>query len=494
MLRYSVIQILKTFSGKELKLFDEFIQNPFHNKNLKVIELFELLKIYHPDYSSDDLSKKSLFRSIMGNADYKESYIRNLFSDLNVLAEKFIKINLTENNPAFEKLFIEELKNRDLIDITEKKIRAFEKNSKANKFKDHGYFEDLNFIYEIKSFLIVDKALTDNFRDKQLNNTIKLFLISIMENVFYMIVEEQRVNVKHRYDFLKHSLEYMKNYIGEFEDSHLLMIYFHLSICFLSEQSEESDEHFNIAEKYFKKYFSVLAKIDKKNIYSVMQIYYINKISGGDNSCNKEFLKFMLEMLKFNVLSHKKSDYIDLNLYRNILILCTMEKEINILKKFISKYIHFVDIQSRQSILAYSNSQLNFLQGKFQKALELSNNINLNDLLNSTNDNLYFKNDIKILTLKSLYELNAFESAISFIDTYKHFLRKSKLIKDEMRNNYLLFVKSVGELIRLKNKFDDYAFTKFKARLNSSKFTNVQWILEKLNEFEKSLPRGKADN
>ena len=87
MLRYSVIQILKTFSGKELKLFDEFIQNPFHNKNLKVIEFFELLIKYHPDYSAEQLSKESLFRSMMGNAGYKESYIRNLFSDLNVLAE-----------------------------------------------------------------------------------------------------------------------------------------------------------------------------------------------------------------------------------------------------------------------------------------------------------------------------------------------------------------------------------------------------------------------
>ena len=63
--------------------------------------------------------------------------------------------------------------------------------------------------------------------------------------------------------------------------------------------------------------------------------------------------------------------------------------------------------------------------------------------------------------------------------------KKIILIKDEMRNNYLLFVNSVGELIRLKNKFDEYAFTKFKARINTSKFTNVQWILEKLNEFEK---------
>ena len=142
-------------------------------------------------------------------------------------------------------------------------------------------------------------------------------------------------------------------------------------------------------------------------------------------------------------------------------------------------------MESRESIYAYSNSQLNFLQGKFQKALELCNNINLNDLLISTNDNLYFKNDIKTLTLKSLYELNAFENAISFIDAYRHFLRKSKLIKEEMRNNYLQFANSVSELIRLKIKFDEYAFTKFKKKVSSSKFTNVQWVLEKLNEFEK---------
>lgn len=485
MLRYSVIQILRSFSGKELKLFDEFIQNPFHNKNLKVIEFFDLLKNYHPDFSSEHLSKESLFRSMMGNAVYKESYIRNLFSDLNVLAEKFIKVNLTENNPAFEKLFIEELKNRDLTEITEKKIRAFEKRIKSVKVKEHGYYEDINFIYEIKSFLIVDKSLTDNFREMQLKNTIKLFLISVLENVFYMIVEEQRVNVKHRYDFLKHTLKYMQTHQSEFEDSPLLMIYYHLSICFLSEKSEYNDEHLKIAEKYFRKHFSALTKIDKKNIYSVMQVYYINKISEGDNSRNKDFLKFMLEMLKFNVLSHKESDFINLNLYRNILILCTMERETIILKNFISKYIRFVDEQSRESVLAYSNSQLNFLQGNYQKALDLCNHINLNVLLDSTNDNLYFKNDIKTLTLKSLYELNALENAISYIDSYKHFLRKSKLMKEEMRKSYSLFINSVSELIRLRNRFDEYAFIKFKTRMSSSNFSNVHWILEKLNEIEK---------
>jgi len=218
MLNYSVIQIFRSFSDNELTQFSEFIKDPFLNKNLKVIDLFDLLKPFHPEYRLKNLTKEKLFKSMMGNVSYKESYIRNLFSDLNAVAEKFLKINLTDKNPKFEKLFIEDLKDRDLFGLAGKKINSFEKKIKSNKARDHNYYEDINFVYEVKSFLIVDKALTDNFRELQLDNTIKLFLITIMEDVFYLMVEEQRVNVKHRYDFLKHILEYMKGHKAEFED------------------------------------------------------------------------------------------------------------------------------------------------------------------------------------------------------------------------------------------------------------------------------------
>jgi hypothetical protein len=77
------------------------------------------------------------------------------------------------------------------------------------------------------------------------------------------------------------------------------------------------------------------------------------------------------------------------------------------------------------------------------------------------------------------------ENAISYIESYKHFLRKSKLMKEEMRKSYSLFINSVSELIRLRNRFDEYAFIKFKTRMSSSNFSNVHWILEKLNEIEK---------
>lgn len=482
MIRSNVIEILKTFSAEELDLFEEFIGNTFHNKNIKVTRLFSEIRKYHPGYNAGELTKENLFRILAGKGKYKDTYIRNLFSDLYNLAELFLQYRMIGDSNIFKKLLIEEFKNRDLTGLAEKKINSFEKDISKIRSKDQEYYLNRTFIYDMKSFLLVDKTLTDNFRKEHLIDIIKLFSIILMENSFYLQIEEQRVNIRHSFDFLKIILEYITGNIDDFSDSPLLMIYYYLCMHYFY---KEEDKYFLRAKDCFRKYFGFLSKTDRKNIYSVMQIFYINKIDKGESRYNKEYLYFLLEMLKFNVLSHKHKDFINLNLYRNILILCTMLKETDLLKKFISRYINLVETGSRNTVSAYSYSHLNFLQGNFEKTLEYCNKIKFNDLLLSTNDNLYFKNDIKTLILKCLYELNHFESAISFIDTFKHFLRNSRLINDRPRKKYLNFLKYVSELIKLKIKFDDYAFNKLKERFRSENEVNQSnWLNDKISELD----------
>jgi len=483
MIKSNIIEILKTFSAEELAVFEDFIGTPFHNKNIKVTRLFSELKKYHPGYTDGELTKENLYSILAGKGKYKDTYIRNLFSDLYNLAEIFLQYRMIRDNSTFKKLLIEELKNRDLLELAGKKIKSFEKEINKIRSKDQEYYQNRTFIFDMKSFLLVDKTLTDSFRKEHLTDIIKFFSITLMENSFYLQVEEQRVNIKHSFDFLKYILEYITANLADFQDSPLLMIYYYL--CLHSLYKEE-DKYFFMAKEHFRKHFGLLTKTDKKNIYSVLQIHYINKIDKGENIYNKEYLNFLLEMLKLNVISHKQKDYINLNLYRNILILCTMLKETDILKKFISKYLNFVEINSRNSVSAYSYSHLNFLQGNFEKALEYCNKINFNDLLISTNDNLYFKNDIKALTLKCLYELNFYESAISYIDTYKHFLRKSKLINDRPRKKCLNFLKYVSGLVKLKLNFDDFALAELKDKfLSSTEIIQSEWIKDKIYEMER---------
>jgi hypothetical protein len=302
-----------------------------------------------------------------------------------------------------------------------------------------------------------------------------------MESYFHLIIEEQRVKIRHDFGLLEHTLNYLKNHLTEFEDSPLLIIFYHLWSCFFDKDDEK---YFLKTKKLFRIHFSSLTKLDKQNIYSVLQTYCMNKIDKGNESYNKELFNILLEMLKFNVVSHK-DDLIHLNLYRNILLLCINLKEINILKKFISDYLGFVRPESRKSMSAYSFAHLYFHQNNFEKALDLCNEINFTDLLVSTNENLFFKNDIKKLILMSLYELNSLESALSHIDAFKHFLNSSRIIKDDRKEKYINFLNLVNELIKLRNKSDDFKLLKFKNKvLNTKEIISRNWILEKIREME----------
>lgn len=486
-MKSNAILILKTFSENEVKLFEEFLDSPFFNKNRKVIQLFKILKQYHPDYEDEKISNRQLFRSLFKNLVFKESHVRNLFSDLNILAEKFIQYNRMNKNYTFDKLLMEELNERDLAELLETKIKILEKKIDSAKLKDHDYFNNRIFIYEMKSLLVTDKTLIESQRPDEILSKIKLFMLSLMESSLHLIVEEQRAKINHDFDFLKHSLDYLGNHLGDFKDSSLLLIYYYLLLCFFDVNHEK---YYLKVKELLRSSFSSFSRIDKKNIYGMMQTYCANQISKGNREYNKEFLNILLEMLRLKIATQRENDFISLNFYRNIIILCFNLKEIIILQKLIPEYMNRVSTESRMSMSAYSYAHLSFLQKNFEKALDLCTKINFNELLTTTNDNLYFKNDVKKLVLMCLYELDSIESALSLIDTHKHFLKNSRFIKEGMRNMNVNFLNFVNGLIKLKIKADDFELIKIKNKvMNTKGLTYGDWILEKIEEMESKMSK-----
>lgn len=481
-MKSSVLLILSTFSAEELKLFDDFLRSPFHNRNNKVILLYDLLKTYHPDYNNDRLNKENLFKEIYGNEKFRESYVRNLFSDLKILAENFFVHNNILKSRSKSKILIEELSNRDLTNLSNKKLTEFEIEINTAPSKDQDYYSDKLFVYDMKSFMLVDKTLINSFRKDQILSHIKFFLISIMESYFHLIIEEQRVRIKHEYSFLKYILNYVKDHLNEFKNVPLLMIFYSLWTAFLEDDSEAG---FRNAGEHFKLNFNKLSQTDKKNIYAVMQLYYDKKIKEGKTKYNKELLNLLLEMLEHNIISHTKKNYIHINLYRNILILCFKLKEISKLKNFVSGYLKFVREDSRSTITAYSKAHLNFLEGNFEAALESCHKINFNDLFMSTNENLYFKIDVKTLILKCFYELNSYESAFSHLHTFRQFLNNSKIIRESSKKMHLQLLKFIFDMLNLKLNFNEYKFITLKNKVIASQsLSGMEWITEKLNELE----------
>lgn len=479
-MKNSALSILSTFSNEEIRSFSQFLHSPFHNKNNKVITFFDILKIYHPDFNHSDLTSEKLFRRMYGNESFKESYIRNLFSDLKILAENFLVHSSLAGNPVKRKLLIEEFHDRELTGLLNKKIEEFEKEVRKSKLKDQDYFLNMLFAYDVKSFISVDLTLTDNFRNDQISSLINFFFISIMESFFHLTVEEQRIRIKHDFTFLRYILKYVKDNVDKFAEVPLLLIYYHLWMGFME---VENEKYFRKAREIFKLHFDTLTQIDKKNIYSIMQIYYDKKIREGDLSYNIHLLNLLLEMLKHKVISHNRQNSINMNLFRNVLILCFKLNEKEKLLNFIKEYVKYVRSESRGSILAYSSAHLNFMEGNIEEALVQCHKVNFNNLLTATNENLYFKIDIKTLMLKCLYDLNSFESALAHLQTFRQFLNNSKIIKESSKEKLLILVKAVNELISLNFKYDEFKLVSLKKKIDKYKdISGADWINKKIEE------------
>lgn len=197
----------------------------------------------------------------------------------------------------------------------------------------------------------------------------------------------------------------------------------------------------------------------------------------------------MIEMLEGNTGASAETEYLNLNFCRNLIVLAFLNKKTNVIEDFISKYLSSVNPVNRESIEHYAHAHLHYLRNRFSEALEECNKISFDELFVSTNDNMYFKNDVKKLTLICCYELKYFENAITHIDAYKHFLNNSKLMRESMKKGIELFLKLTTELIKLNFSFDEFKYSRLLTQIrNSTPGWHKEWLLNKAYEFSTKDP------
>jgi len=85
-----LLQILQTFSEKEIKAFENWLKSPWTNSNKGLVTLLQKLKKYHPTYDHKLLTKKRLYKQIMPSKTYTADILNNLLSQGYLHAKKFL--------------------------------------------------------------------------------------------------------------------------------------------------------------------------------------------------------------------------------------------------------------------------------------------------------------------------------------------------------------------------------------------------------------------
>lgn len=482
MLNSKVIDILKTFSADERKRFGEFLESPFHNKNKKAILLFNLLSEFHSDYKNPKLTKEYLFGKIFSggnkNKPFNDASIRNLLSDLLILAEKFLShIRFEKDSFDFYEKCLREMVDRKLESVFDKKIKSAEEVLNFSEFTGEEYFYHKYVLEELKSF---SSQFADNlklYKDGSLKKASEYLSYFFLIRNFKMVnfFEFQKMyNVNHETNIAEKiiSNSEIEMFIEKNPDSEsqkIMMIYYKMYKALSNPEDDGCyfDYKNNLLENDYR--FSML---EKYGLYVCLTNSCIQKIDIGKDAFFKECFDVYKIMFEKDLFS-AYSGYFAMTTFSAIVNTGIAAKEFDRVEKFIYEYSEKVNPEHKEDALSYSLAQLNFGKKNFSKALEF---------ISKTNTEFSnFKFHLKLLSMKIYFELGDYDSLYYAIDSFQHFINKNKIVGKNYKNEFNNFTRILDLIVKHKHNPNEKLFYKIKMQLENKSIAGRRWLIEKFD-------------
>jgi len=427
---HNLIDVLKTFSAKELKEFRKFLKSPFFNKRNAVVNLYDIIVKSYPGFEGDSLSKEKIFNKLFTKNKYKDNTLRVLMHYLTELAEKFLAHNRLETDDLeYSVLLQNELRGRKLFKRVEKNIKrsASYLQDRDLDAEDYSFYkyrlenEKTSYLYE-SHYAFYEKII--NTSDWE--NVFKDFTIYYHIKSMLMYLNSLSIHRSYNKDFKSETYTDMIRKIdpGDYEDVPTIKIYYYI-LKMITDMNEEL--HFYKVKELVQKNKSILNKFDLMGAYIYLNQYCLKKIADGVSKFEKESFEIYKEEIQEKTYQMNDGTMAPI-FYRNVVNAGLTLKELSWVKNFIEEYKSELPKRYRDNYFHYCLALYEFHAGNFELSIVLNSKIKY--------DEVYMKLNSKTLQMQLLFETKGEESLLDSLESFRHFLINNKLIPD---NKKLLF-------------------------------------------------------
>lgn len=473
--RTVLFDLLRTFSKKEMKELEDFVNSPFFNKNEKVIKLYNVIKKAYPDFDHQSLEKEKVYSKIFPGEEYNDSRMRQLVFALCNLSEEFAAYIYNKETHEYKLGLLGTLMNRGVG-------RSFEKNLKEisqaldGLSQDEEYYytryqvEYKNLAYQVRNYADSnEKVMNKSDIQNLINHLTYAYLIKIMKFYIYLFNVKSRFSLDYDMKMLDELVIHLER--SKYEKVPLISIYYNV---LMTHTNPDDIEYFERAKELIFKHESKLDRINVVNVYINLENYCLKKSRSG----MKRFRVELLELYK-KELSNKIYPLADGTMspifYRNVVRMALGHSDIKWIENFIEQYKHEVNKTARESAYTLVMAMLEYKKKNFGKALEY--------LAKSQSDNLLYKLEIKALTLQIYYDAKEFESLSLLVDSFRHFLANNKLLSDSRRDMNSKFIKYVNAIMKQNFSRDPAELAVLKRQIMEEPVVeNREWLVDKIEE------------
>lgn len=475
-----LIKILRSFSPKEMQLFEKFLTSPFHRSEKNCHSFFKQVKKFYPQFNSGRLTYENLYSVMYPGKTYNKQVMWNLGSVTEKMARKFlVQQALRKNRFKETSLLLGELKERKLTDSYLLALNELE-NQLGEEKLDYFYFENSSTLEgsRIDYYYLVDKVKNmAGAKLKDYEYHLLMYLRLIAGGVNDMNILERNYNIKFGDNIplefilntgLEKFIEYVKQ--RKYKYSYLIEIYYH-AISMILNPAEQV--HFIKMRDLFNRHITKFSVNEKRN----MIFWLLNYCRQPQRSKEIDYVRIEFELNQFRLkegLVFYPENQISKGLFNNINNSALNAGEIKWAEDFVRNYAEKLSPEVRLETVTFASAEIYFQMKEYEKVLTTLSKISFTEQSD--------KISARILIAQAFYELNEFETLLNYIDSSLHFMNKNITLSENRRGYFKQFFKLLKRIILLKNKKDVSLNVVLKKDIISKETAEKLWLVEKVNE------------
>jgi len=478
------IELLKTFTQKEMNGFKLFIDNKYVNADAGLPALLQLLIRYVLKTSHFTIQLQiKIYNKFFGEVNQKQTSLNKKQSGLLVnklnkllrLAEKFLMMETLNTEEHFKS----ELLFPQLIE--RKQMMLYKRHlNKDKKLLDKEVKRDIH--YHNRQYKLQESILTylfneglllkeDNFNDLQYHLDIQ-YLLQKLRHHLAQLTLVKRVENKN-YDFSSFKLLQPFYNIKTYSKNSLIQIY-QQNIDLIE---TENDATFNRLINILTQNQHLIHDSFLEPFYTNLSNYCARQIRNGKMGYYKNLTTIYKQMWRSNLLVI--DDLIDIGQLKNIVTVSCRAKEFEWVYQFIEEHKNYIHKKVRDSVYYYNLGVLDFNKGDYKYAHQKFT------LVNKINDT--YEIGLRIFILRSLYETEKeySEPTAQMFDSLKTFFSANKKLSKADKVAYLNFITVFFDLYRYRHKVSGRSITSIKNKLYNLQTIQLKnWLLTKIKELE----------
>lgn len=469
-----------------MKAFEKFLNSPYFNHGRDLTPFFKILRSYYPDFSHKKFTAENIYSKLYPgktNTGNVNQTVKTLSSELINACKRFFEQVEFEKDIDHKNYYLcNQLRIRKLYKDFEKEYKY---SIEHQRNSDNGGIRDFIEKYFLNS-AYRDYALDRDDFVNAFESTLAADenIVSAAMMICFMLEDMKIISIGYNIP-LRYTL--MNNVIENLDTEKLLfemkknndrfypyvLIYF---MIYKMNKYKEKREYFHELKNLLIEYKDLFGQSENYVFWNILLSYCnFNRLS------KTEYIAIYDHMLGNNVYKKSGDEDFHIILFRNIINVMTIAGKFEWLENFIEKYSGELHVDHRENMYNFSHAHVNFAKGNFEKALEYIGRVSF--------DVFIYKIDVRVLLLKTYYELSYFEQAYSLIDSTLHFLKNTSELSDFHKNTYKAFVRHLKEILKLKfsDKADPYSLTLLKKKVEEEYTHNAgqtEWLLEKIADIK----------